>query len=70
MYTDVARKYIPGGDDWTDEQVDEAVSNMTPLHRPGYPEDISRVVGFLVSENAGWINGKSAMVISMDRHRC
>jgi 3-oxoacyl-[acyl-carrier protein] reductase len=30
----------------------------TPLGRVGQPQDIADVVGFLVSEQAGWITGQ------------
>ena len=62
MYIDAARKYIPDAESWSDEKVDQAVSKLSPLGRPGYPEDISQVVGFLVSEAGGWINGESKML--------
>ncbi len=60
MYLEAARKYIPGSEHWSDEQVDKAASTFSPLHRMGYPEDIAKVVGFLASEDGGWINGKTA----------
>ncbi len=58
MYTEAARKYIPGAENWSDAQVDEVASSWSPLSRPGYPSDVSRVVAFLASEDGGWVNGK------------
>lgn len=57
MYLEAARKYIPGSEDWSDEQLDKATSSISPLQRIGYPEDIAKVVAFLASEDGGWING-------------
>jgi 3-oxoacyl-[acyl-carrier protein] reductase len=37
--------------------------DMTPLGRPGTPEDIANAVGFLVSDEAGYITGQ---VLSVD----
>ncbi len=43
--------------DKSEEQV-AAVTKMIPLGRLGEPEDIARVVGFLVGPDGGWINGQ------------
>jgi 3-oxoacyl-[acyl-carrier protein] reductase len=32
---------------------------MPPLERLGEPEDIARVVSFLVGPDAGWVNGQT-----------
>jgi tetrahydroxynaphthalene reductase len=65
MYVEAARKYIPGAEGgpngegrWSDEKVEEAVANFTPLGRVAVPDDIARVVAFLASEDGGWINGE------------
>jgi tetrahydroxynaphthalene reductase len=58
MYVEAARKYIPGSENWSDEKVDEVASSWSPLGRPAFPEDIARVVAFLVSEDGGWVNGQ------------
>lgn len=58
MYTEVARKYIPGSENWSDEKVDEVASSWYPLGRPGVPRDISRAVAFLSSEDGSWMNGQ------------
>jgi hypothetical protein len=49
LYAEAARKYMPNAKNWSDEQVDKAVSNLSPLARVGVLEDISRVLAFLVS---------------------
>jgi tetrahydroxynaphthalene reductase len=58
MYTEAARKYMPNAENWSDEQVEKAVSTLSPLGRVGVTEDISRVLAFLVSEDGGWMNGQ------------
>jgi len=39
------------------EQV-QAFAKMPPLERLGQPQDIARVIGFLVSPAAAWVNGQ------------
>ncbi|MBF6617887.1 MAG: SDR family oxidoreductase [Candidimonas sp.] len=41
----------------TDEQVAQ-LSKLAPLERLGQPEDIARVVSFLVGPDGGWINSQ------------
>ncbi|SAK75430.1 short chain dehydrogenase/reductase family oxidoreductase [Caballeronia hypogeia] len=41
----------------TDEQT-ATFSKMPPLERLGQPDDIAAVVAFLVSADAGWVNGQ------------
>jgi 3-oxoacyl-[acyl-carrier protein] reductase len=41
----------------TEEQI-ETFAKMPPLQRLGQPEDIASVVAFLVSADAGWVNGQ------------
>lgn len=36
----------------------QAILSQIPLERLGTPDDIARVVSFLVSEEGGWINGQ------------
>ena len=43
--------------DKSEEQV-AAVRKMIPLGRLGEPEDIARVVAFLVGPDGGWVNGQ------------
>ena len=41
----------------TEEQI-QAFSKMPPLERLGQPQDIARIVSFLVSTAADWVNGQ------------
>lgn len=41
----------------SEEQI-QAFARMAPLERLAQPEDISRVVSFLVSPAADWVNGQ------------
>lgn len=41
----------------SEEQV-QAIKGMNPFKRLGQPQDIARVVAFLASPEAGWINGQ------------
>lgn len=41
---------------------EEEVSAVYPLKRLGVPEDIGAVVGFLLSQDAGWITGQNLVV--------
>ncbi len=43
--------------DKSEEQI-AAVTKMIPLGRLGEPEDIARVVAFLVGPDGGWVNGQ------------
>ena len=66
MYAEVARDYIPGarGDPvtgegaWPIEKIDEALASTSPLNRVGVPNDVAKVVAFLASDDAAWINGQ------------
>ena len=41
----------------SEEQI-QGLAKMAPLERLGQPEDIARVVSFMVSPAGGWINGQ------------
>lgn len=58
MYLVSGKSYIPGGESLAQEDVDKMVTTMCPLGRLGQPQDVSRIVGFLCSEDGAWINGK------------
>ncbi|GLB47857.1 SDR family NAD(P)-dependent oxidoreductase [Neptunitalea lumnitzerae] len=47
-----------GGRVRDDKQMNETISALTALGRPGLPEDIGGVVTFLCSEQGRWINGQ------------
>jgi NAD(P)-dependent dehydrogenase (short-subunit alcohol dehydrogenase family) len=40
----------------------EAMTAAIPLRRMGIPQDIAEIVGFLVSDRAGWITGSNFIV--------
>nr|A0A4P8DJW8.1 RecName: Full=Short chain dehydrogenase/reductase dmxR18; Short=SDR dmsR18; AltName: Full=Dimeric xanthone biosynthesis cluster protein R18 [Cryptosporiopsis sp. 8999]QCL09109.1 DmxR18 [Cryptosporiopsis sp. 8999] len=58
MFHDVSQHYIPGGEKYTAEERQEMAAHASPLTRNGFPVDIARVVGFLASNEAEWVNGK------------
>jgi NAD(P)-dependent dehydrogenase (short-subunit alcohol dehydrogenase family) len=47
-----------GGHLRNDEQLQQFVSSVTALGRPGEADDIGGVVAFLCSEDAKWVNGQ------------
>ncbi|RYO45294.1 hypothetical protein AA0116_g13319 [Alternaria tenuissima] len=53
-------KVVPDGDKGN---VDAYISRLSPHHRIGETADVSRVVAFLASQDAEWVNGK---VIGID----
>lgn len=58
MFTENAWRYVPGGSpDWPAEKIESMVASACFLKRCAVPEDIARVVGFLASEDGGWVNG-------------
>ncbi|OJJ57397.1 hypothetical protein ASPSYDRAFT_58942 [Aspergillus sydowii CBS 593.65] len=63
MFHAVSHHYIPGGEKFTAEERQRMAAHASPLHRNGFPEDIANVVGFLVSKEGEWVNGK---VITLD----
>ncbi|KAL4985717.1 hypothetical protein BDW68DRAFT_198607 [Aspergillus falconensis] len=63
MFHAVSHHYIPGGEKFTAEERQQMAAHASPLHRNGFPEDIAGVVGFLVSKEGEWVNGK---VITLD----
>ncbi|KAK4496173.1 hypothetical protein PRZ48_012153 [Zasmidium cellare] len=63
MFHDVSHHYIPGGEKYTPEERQKMAAMASPLHRNGFPQDVAHVVGFLVSQEAEWVNGK---VLTLD----
>ncbi|TPX09879.1 uncharacterized protein E0L32_008901 [Thyridium curvatum] len=63
MFHAVSQHYIPDGEKYTPEERQQMAAFASPLHRNGFPEDVARVVGFLASREAEWVNGK---VITLD----
>lgn len=63
MFHDVSHHYIPNGEQYTAEQRQQMAAHASPLHRNGFPQDVANVVGFIVSKEGEWINGK---VITLD----
>lgn len=52
-------RYIPNGSpSMSLDVVAAALAENCPLKRFGVPQDVARVVAFLVSEEGGWINGE------------
>ncbi|EMD66892.1 hypothetical protein GGP41_005467 [Bipolaris sorokiniana] len=58
MLFETAKDYIPNSQDLSEEQILKIVASVSPLNRCGLPVDIARVVCFLASDEAEWINGK------------
>ncbi|KAK5138676.1 ESC reductase [Cryomyces antarcticus] len=67
MYHAVCKEYIPGGENMSNDEVDQYAATWSPLHRVGQPIDIARVVCFLASQDGEWINGK---VLGIDGAAC
>ena len=63
MFHEVSHHYIPNGEKYSPEERQKMAAFASPLHRNGFPEDIANVVGFLVSKEGEWINGK---VLTLD----
>lgn len=58
MFTQNAWHYIPGGTpDLPAAKIEQMMAENCPLGRCAEPEDVARVVAFLASEDAGWVNG-------------
>jgi tetrahydroxynaphthalene reductase len=57
MFFESAKNYIPGGEKLTMEELDACVSTMSPLERPGVPEDVAGLVSLTASPEAQWMTG-------------
>lgn len=62
MFAEVAKNYIPGAQDFTPAQVEQALASISPINRVGMPEDIARVVAFLASEDGKWVTGQTITI--------
>ncbi|KAI9712603.1 MAG: hypothetical protein M1828_001669 [Chrysothrix sp. TS-e1954] len=59
MFTEHAWRYIPGATaDWSAEKIEGMLAGQTPLGRCAVPSDVAKAVAFLVSDDAGWVNGE------------
>lgn len=47
-----------GGHLRNSEELQQFISNVTALGRPGVAEDVGAVVAFLCTEDARWVNGQ------------
>ncbi|KAJ5326283.1 uncharacterized protein N7506_009385 [Penicillium brevicompactum] len=59
MYADAAADYIPGGENMTTKEIDEALSKWSPMNRPGYPADIAGVIALIASPESQWLTGQT-----------
>lgn len=62
MYTEMAAKYIPGGENMTSEQIDAALSKWSPLGRPGEVGDVAGVAALIASPESQWLTGQTFQV--------
>jgi 3-oxoacyl-[acyl-carrier protein] reductase len=66
MFDANAWHYAPNGyPDMPLEQIKQGLASVNPLGRVGTPEDIGKVVYTLISDEGGWINGKSFLFLSL-----
>ena len=59
MWTTNSWRYAPGCDKSSSlEDIERALAEGSPLKRCAVPEDIGKVVAFLVGEEGEWVNGE------------
>ena len=59
MFASNAWHYVPGGSpDLSADVIEQGMCDACPLGRCAVPEDVARVVAFLVSQDGGWVNGQ------------
>ncbi|KAG5933085.1 hypothetical protein E4U53_001092 [Claviceps sorghi] len=63
MFHSCVQNYIPDGDKYSAEERQAMIAHASPLMRNGFPLDVARVVCFLSSGEAEWVNGK---VLTLD----
>lgn len=59
MYAENHKKYVPGGEKMTQEQIDQAAGAMSPMKRPGMPDEIASVAAFIASPGCQWMTGET-----------
>ncbi|PQE23777.1 tetrahydroxynaphthalene reductase protein [Rutstroemia sp. NJR-2017a BBW] len=59
MYEQVAKEYIPGGENLSIEEIDMHISKMSPLGRPGFTNDVAGVVAFIAGPDSQWLTGQT-----------
>lgn len=59
MYAEAAAKCFPNGDKMSLEEIDEQSSRMSPLNRPGYPNDIAGAFALIASPESQWLTGQT-----------
>lgn len=60
--TDSTNKELAKFQRKTKEAIDKYMVKMTPLGRPGCPDDVANLVSFLASKHADYITGQSILV--------
>lgn len=45
--------------DGKSDELVKKIASMTPLNRLGQPEDVARIISFLVGPDGGWVNGQT-----------
>lgn len=59
MYLENSWHYAPGGKPGMPiEEINAGIASLCPLGRTGKPTDVARVVAFLCSDEAEWVNGQ------------
>ncbi|KAJ5378780.1 hypothetical protein N7509_011899 [Penicillium cosmopolitanum] len=62
MYTEMSAKYIPGGADMSEGEIEAMLSKWSPLGRVGLPEDVSGVAALIASPDSQWLTGQTFQV--------
>jgi NAD(P)-dependent dehydrogenase (short-subunit alcohol dehydrogenase family) len=59
MFFESAKTYTPRGEKMTMEELNTGVSTMSPLKRPGVPEDVAGLVSLIASPEAQWMTDQT-----------